>query len=383
MKVIHILIHSIPFKENYIFDGWSARLAKNTQKFSAGYTHECWFAVNNITQPQTIFKDDIKYRLFPAKTLNVLLESFYGIVFSRSLLMALKEEIKRDDIIFQLQGERGLLLPQIIKIIKGKPIFLQFHGYYAPLFLIPLEKIFIKPWEKYYFRFVNYFLVHAKARINYLIEKCEVAPTKIISQNLGVDYNFFYPTDKLEARQKLDLPPDKNIILFVGSFGEVKGVKKIVKANQKIRDASNTFLILIGGSIKDKYYQYCLKRADLVLERISHDLLSQYYNVADVYCVVCKKRKSKFGGVGVAPAEALACDLPLLSSSLGDMPPKLRPRLGFTVYSVKDLIHGMTYIFQNKEQYQNLREMSRPYLSLEAVILNILQFYKQFKINEK
>lgn len=385
MKIIHILSHTLPFKEDYILNGWASRLAKSIKKYSidGDYEQECWFAINDIKEAVTWEKNGIKYRMFPAWTLNGLLESFCGVISSKELIRALEIESKKKGVIFHIQGERSGLLWQILKRVRNHPVFLQFHGYCAPRILIPIEKMFFGPIERHYFRFVSYFFVLARSQRQYLIEKCKVHPQIIGDSALGVDYGIFNPVEKNQARKELGLPADKNIILYVGLFNEVKGVKKIIDANKKIRDKYNTFLILIGGSPRDKYYQLCKKNGDLVIGMIPHKTLIKYFNAADVYAVICNNRKAKYGGLGIAPTEALACNTPILNSNLADAPREIKDKIGFVITSPESLIEKATYVFENKDKYSNLHEMTKSYFSWEIIVPRVLKLYDKFQLEKE
>lgn len=378
MKIIHLNCHTIPSRDDYIFGSWPSRTAEYGQKYSKKYTHECWYAVNNIKNAETRRKGKIIYRLFPAWSLNSFLESFFGIVFSGSLIKALKEEVEKGKVIIHIQGERGLLVWQVIRIAGERPIFIQFHGYRGFFLTRPLEKI-IERGEKYFFRFVNYFFVHFQARVDYLIKTCGISEKKIYFQNIGVDYRVFKPRNKTRCRKELNLPLNKNIILYVGVFNKTKGVQKIIEAHKKIKEKQKTFLIVIGGSKKDGYYNLCRKNADLVLGRIAHNLLPKYFAAADVYCMVCPPDKEKYGGLGIASIEALACGTPILNSNLNDAPAKIKDKIGFKVQSVGELAEKMTFIFTHKDRFKNLSALSRPFFSWETIVGNILKLYEEFE----
>jgi glycosyltransferase involved in cell wall biosynthesis len=379
MKVIHLLCHSIPFEEDYVFNSWSGRLAKNIKKNSREeIKQECWFAVYNIKKEETWERDGITYRLFPAWTLNRLLESFCGLIISKKLTHALRRVASDPDVIFHIQGERSALLWQFISVIKRRPIFLQFHGYCSPKILVPFERLFITPIEKYYFRYIKRFFVLAEAQRQYLVRKCKISPDKVASSALGVDYEIFKPIEKERARMELGLPADKNIILYVGLFNKTKGVVKIVKAHNEIKATHNTFLVLIGGLRDDKYYDYCVNNADLVVRRLPNEDLVKYFSAADAYAVLCNSRKAKFGGLGIAPIEALACNVPILNSNLADSPKEIKDKIGLLVDSEDSLRKGMIHIINNKNQYSNLHEITRPYFSWQIIIPNLLMIYEKF-----
>lgn len=378
MKVIHLLCHTIPNKKDYIFDGWPARTAQKILRYSSSFQHECWFAVEDLVMKKAEKKDGIIYRLFPAWTLNKTLESFFGIIFSNGLISSLKETLSREKAIIHIQGERSLLVWQIIKVAKCCPIILQIHGYSTPKTLEFLEKYLFAPLERYYFKNINYFFSSVIYRTNYLVCDIGIPKERIINQNLGVDYELFKPMNSLKVKKKLGIPQNKKVILYIGLFNETKGVKKIIDAHLNIKDKFNTYLILIGGNKNDQYYDYSVNNADMVLERIHHDLLPKYFNAADIYCMVCPEEKAKYGGLGIASMEAVACNVPILNSNLKDAPRKLSAKIGYEVHSTADLVEKMKLVFQHKDRFADIRDISKSYFSWESIMKNTLKIYHSF-----
>lgn len=69
-------------------------------------------------------------------------------------------------------------------------------------------------------------------------EKVHVVPN-------GVDTNEFKPLGKIYARNQLNLPQDKNIVLFVGALRKIKGVDYLIEAAKNFVN-KNTNLYMVG-----------------------------------------------------------------------------------------------------------------------------------------
>ena len=111
----------------------------------------------------------------------------------------------------------------------------------------------------------------------------------------GIDLDLFYPIDKIIARKILNLP-DKDLVLFVGNqFNPVKRLPLIKKAIQ-IAKKKNTNLEL------------------LCLGDITHDEVPLYMNACDVLILA-----SIHEGSPNVVKEALACNLPIVSTNVGDV----------------------------------------------------------------
>ena len=121
---------------------------------------------------------------------------------------------------------------------------------------------------------------------------------------LGVDSELFRPMDKIQMRQKYNIPKDKTVKIFVGSRHPVKGFEKITKM---ISENPNIFWILV---LKDKKipdgHNY------KVFAKISQNILSELYNCADV-CV----SRSATESFGLALVEAMFCNIPVDVPKIG------------------------------------------------------------------
>ena len=80
-KIIHILCHTLSSEWNlnhHIFRNWCSRQAKSITQVTDKFDNEVWYPVVGIKKTKIITRDNIIYKLFPAKTLNRLLESFFS-----------------------------------------------------------------------------------------------------------------------------------------------------------------------------------------------------------------------------------------------------------------------------------------------------------------
>jgi D-inositol-3-phosphate glycosyltransferase len=81
-------------------------------------------------------------------------------------------------------------------------------------------------------------------------------PNKITIIPPGVDISHFYPIPPDEAKAFVGLPPDEQMILFVGRIEPLKGVEKLMRAialmrQRGIRYEIPHYLTIIGGDPED------------------------------------------------------------------------------------------------------------------------------------
>ncbi|HXS38213.1 MAG TPA: glycosyltransferase family 4 protein [Flavipsychrobacter sp.] len=116
----------------------------------------------------------------------------------------------------------------------------------------------------------------------------------------GINLSKFYTIDKVEARKKIGWEQNKPIVIFFYTPGQfVKNEPLALKTFDKLKEQ------LPDCELK-------------ILTKIPHEQLVYYYNAADVMLLV-----SKHEGSNNSLKEALACNLPIVSTPCGDAPERL------------------------------------------------------------
>ncbi len=138
----------------------------------------------------------------------------------------------------------------------------------------------------------------------------------------GVDTATFRPGDALAARKELGLPPDSQMILYVGNFLPVKNPLLLVGAHARLCRASAKpcGLVMIGtGQLEGKARQ--LAQAGgfgahvRLVGRKSPAEVARFMQAADVLCVPSKQE-----GVPNVLLEAFACGLRAVATRVGGIP---------------------------------------------------------------
>ena len=182
-------------------------------------------------------------------------------------------------------------------------------------------------------------------------------PKKIFVIRPGVNHKIFKYHSKISSRNKLQLPLDKKIILFVGRIDPIKGIDLLIKAvsdlTKKYPDFENKFrVLLIGGDIKNRNFwknQEVMKIKNLIsrkeldccvkfLGSKAHNLLPYYYCAADI--VVMPSFHESFGFVVL---EAMACRSAVVASKVGGLK-----------YLIKDGINGRLFENGNIGQFAKI-----------------------------
>jgi teichuronic acid biosynthesis glycosyltransferase TuaC len=115
----------------------------------------------------------------------------------------------------------------------------------------------------------------------------------------GIDLDFFRRTDKKVARQRLSLPPNEKLILFVGRPTQAR--KRCYLAQQAVD--------VLNQSMPAKL---------VVAWRVPHSDIPLYMSACDALVFTSMQE----GSPNVVK-EALACDLPVVSLPVGDVPSRI------------------------------------------------------------
>lgn len=143
----------------------------------------------------------------------------------------------------------------------------------------------------------------------------------------GVNLDRFHPIDKATARAALDLPPERDIVLFVGRLEPLKGLEILIDALAELED-STPELVIVGGDQRASSYVAGLKaqaeRAGIggrvrFAGAVPQESLPAYYSAADV-CVV----PSYYESFGLVALEAMACGTPVIASRVGGLTGTIR-----------------------------------------------------------
>lgn len=202
--------------------------------------------------------------------------------------------------------------------------------------------------------------------------KIEIIPTPI-------DTNKFVPNEQNALRDKWNLTSP--IILFVGRFTEIKGIKYLLKAFPRVLKAvPDAKLVLVGGGPLEaevKAYQEKLHNSIFSLPFVPNDIMPNIYAGCDV--VVLPSFYEPFGNVTV---EAMACGKPVVGSCIGGMldtivdgETGLYVQPGNSDQIANSLIKILTNDKLREELGRNARKRTLTHFSYSVVIKRVEKLY--------
>jgi glycosyltransferase involved in cell wall biosynthesis len=170
----------------------------------------------------------------------------------------------------------------------------------------------------------------------------------------GVDFDIFKPMDKHWAREQLGLPAEKRLVLFVGNYPEWRKRFDIVQDAVALLKTKRANVELV------------------VAYKQTYEKIPLYMNACDVMVLPSERE-----GSPQVVKEAMACNLPIVSVDVGDVPDVLAGVEGCYV-SPRDptsIAEKLALILEGCERTDG-REKTRRY-ELSSIARQIVEVYKE------
>ncbi len=264
-------------------------------------------------------------KLNPDKKLNVKFSNYYSISENQALsnlkfLIKLFKtnklnRINKKDIIHVQRAE--MVIP--IALRKRNKIICTLHGGQDLAVLKKKGKLmafFYLILQYFAFKMVDKLIVVDKKNLDRYIKKYPWIRDKIHLIPISVDINKFHPKNKLDCKNKFNLPLDKKILLFIGRLEYEKNIEFIINGFKGINNNACELVIVGSGSLEDELKGL----ADLdnneikFLGELENTLIPELINCADVLLLT-----SFFEGSPTVIKEALCCNVPVISTDVGDV----------------------------------------------------------------
>lgn len=243
--------------------------------------------------------------LFPgALSFWVMVISFNFSITSYAMLRNLLKSA-----VFYCHDLRDLFILPLLQV----KIFLEIHDFYKT----PSVRF-----NKFIFSRIAGFIITNKYKIGLLNKEYGIPLNKMLYQPNAVDIEKFdIKISKEEAKQKLDLPSDKKIILYTGHLFAWKGVDTLLDAAKLL--PQDHLVYFVGGTDKD-IREFRIKKEKLgmsnafIVGRKPHDEIPTWLKAADVLVLpnTAKDQASKYETSPVKLFEYMASGAPIVASDL-------------------------------------------------------------------
>lgn len=177
--------------------------------------------------------------------------------------------------------------------------------------------------------------------------------------------DFDVPYSKEECREKLGLPTDEKIILFLGTLGQNKGPEVLLNALPKIlKEIPDIKLVFAGdGPLREELFKKSLKPdikkhvmfTGFVQERVK----PLYYRATDIFCLPSIMKHEIFGIVNL---EAMACGIPIVASKIGGIPDVVKDGENGLLVPPRDygvLADAIIYVLENEDVRERMGKEGR------------------------
>jgi phosphatidylinositol alpha-1,6-mannosyltransferase len=125
---------------------------------------------------------------------------------------------------------------------------------------------------------------------------------------------------KEEARVKLGIGADEEIILSVGRLIKRKGFDLLLEATEKLKDRENVRTVIIGDGQElpnlKQLAEHLKHRVTFITDAKDEDL-ALWYAAADLFCLPARESSTDVEGFGIVYLEAAAHGLPVLATNVG------------------------------------------------------------------
>ena len=194
-----------------------------------------------------------------------------------------------------------------------------------------------------------------------------------------IDTHIYNRCNKQEARQRLGLPADKRLILFVSQrvTNQNKGMNYLVEACSKLKDIPQMGVVILGGHAEEVADQLPFETYPLGYVNDEHRIVD-IYNAADVFVL-----PSLSENLPNTIMEAMACGVPCVGFRVGGIPEEIdHKRNGYVAEyrSAEDLAKGIRWILTEADYdalSQNAVHKVAQNYSQQSVAIKYLDVYQQ------
>lgn len=207
---------------------------------------------------------------------------------------------------------------------------------------------------------------------------------KILTLFLGVE-DFFY--DKIDTRNKYNLPVDKIIIANVAYHNPVKGVDVLLDAIKILRDklGNRNFIVCqVGGGQNGEDTKLLYNKieklgiSDSIIWMGIQNNVPEILSACDIYC-----QPSRSEGIPLSIMEASLAALPVVASNVGGIPEVVKENAGILVppENALELADALYKILDNKLLRKEMGENGRKYalgkFNIKLQVSRLIMEYEQ------
>ncbi|PID27539.1 MAG: hypothetical protein CSB55_08670 [Candidatus Cloacimonadota bacterium] len=232
------------------------------------------------------------------------------------------------------------------------------------------------------FMFADKLIAVDEGSRDHYLKKYPWIKNKICVIPIAVDLEKFYVKNKPELRKKFGFDKEDQILIFVGRLEKEKNVKFLIDSFYILRKSNPVIKLLLVGSGRDseqlKNYVSENKIPDVIFwGEVSNTEIPDLLNCADVFVF-----GSLYEGSPTVIKEALACNLPVVSTDAGDVKSVISDieNCYISERNCDEFACKVDLALNNKND--KIRDAALKY-SNENICAKTLEIYNSFKKEEK
>ena len=170
-----------------------------------------------------------------------------------------------------------------------------------------------------------------------------------------IDFNRFRKSNK-DHFKKAIAPEGERVLVHVSNFRKVKRVEDVVQVFKRVHEVMPSKLLLIGDGPERHSLEMLCRKLELCSEiRFlgKQDAVEELLAVSDLFLM-----PSQNESFGLAALEAMACEVPIISSNVGGLPEvNIHGKTGFLseVGDVEDMARNALKILNTEETLNQFR----------------------------
>jgi len=384
MKILHVLDHSIPLHSGYTF---RTRAILEEQRKLGWTTEHITSPKHNLAAKDVGYEEVIDglhfYRTQASKGLLAKLPVFNQLAIVSQLEKRLQEVVTKfiPDIIHahspMLNGRAAVNIGKK----NGIPIVYEIRAFWEDAAVDhgtttenSLRYRVTRNMETKVIKEVDAVTTICEGLKRDLLER-GVSPLKITIIPNAVNAEKFTfnssPNQKLKTSLGLD---NKKVIGFIGSFYAYEGIHLIVEAlPELIKRHPDLRLLLVGGGpeerkISNRIHQLDVSKYVVMTGRVSHDIVTDYYNLIDVFVYPRLPMRLTELVTPLKPLEAMAQGKLVVASDVGGHKELIKSGVNgelFRAGDVASLMETIDALFVNTNSWDEMKNTGRLYVEDE------------------
>ncbi|ANQ20403.1 hypothetical protein BA893_01425 [Vibrio natriegens] len=241
--------------------------------------------------------------------------------------------------------------------------------------------------DKFIFKLTSHALIDSPSQKEFLLSHNIVTDkgSTVLGQGSISGVNItkfkFCETEKIQIREKLSIPQDAFVHLFLGRLCKDKGIDELLEAfNENNKAGSESYLLLVGpneSEYDDQFFTDLNNDKIIVVGLTSNP--NQYFSASDVLVLPSYRE-----GFGSTVLEAAANGIPTIASNIYGLSDAIVNHETGLLHEVKN-VHELSVLMTQLEEDRGLtkklgkqaNERVNNYFSSEYLTRELIEFYKE------